>query len=250
MPLKYVKPTEILSFSAEELSGGARLLDLSLIRMVVGASPSYGEVVKYVKEAWKDIGVSRIHQLRKGIYLFDSGSEDDKAKVLEGRWAIYNRFSLLLKPWTLGANINQCFDRIPVWIQLPGLNLDLWSYSNLSKVASYVGIPITTDACTAVKNRMAYARVLVEVPLEAKLPDKIPMTCFEWNVYHQQVVYEWRPTRCGNCDWMGHDVSNCRRNKWEVEISEPKQVGEEQSNGSFGNIEKPEIAGESLEHAK
>lgn len=82
--------------------------------MVVCASPGYGEVSKYVKSAWKDAEVVRIRQLRKEIYLFDFQCEDDRAKFLEGRWAIYNRFHLLLKPWTMGSNINQCFDKISI----------------------------------------------------------------------------------------------------------------------------------------
>lgn len=77
--------------------------------MIVGASSSYEEVTQFVKSTWKDIGLSRIHQLLKGIYLFDFHSEEDKAKVLDGRWAIYGRFPLMLKPWSLGADINECF---------------------------------------------------------------------------------------------------------------------------------------------
>lgn len=213
LPLSYVKPTEVLSFSAAELKAGAKLWDSVLIGMVVGASPSYSEVAKYVKLAWKDFGLTKIHQLRKGIFLFEFHSEEDKMKVLDGRCAIYNRFPLILKPWKSGMNINKCFDKLPIWVQFPGLNLDLWATSNLSKVASYVGIPVTTDACTAVRNRLAYARVLVEVPLAGKLPDTIPMQCDGGAVYHQQVVYEWKPVRCSHCDWLGHDVSNCRRKK-------------------------------------
>lgn len=82
--LTYAKPTEILSFSAAELFEGAKLSNLSLIGMVVVASPSYAEVTKYVKSSWKDVRDVRIHQLRKGIYLFNFQCEDDRAKILEG----------------------------------------------------------------------------------------------------------------------------------------------------------------------
>lgn len=67
------------------------------------------------------------------------------------------------------------FDKVPIWIQLPNLNLDLWAPANLGKVASYVGIPVTTDAFTAARSRIDYARVLVEVPFHGKLPKEIPI---------------------------------------------------------------------------
>lgn len=259
MPLSFISPTEILQFSAAELTEGAKLWNSSLIGMVVGASPNYGEVCKYVNSAWRDIGHTRIHQLRKGIYLFDFSSEEDRAKALEGRWSIYNRFPLLLKPWTPGMEIGQCFNKIPIWVQFPGLNLDLWETRNLSKVASYIGKPITTDACTADRKRMAFARVLIEVPLDGKLPNFIPIKCCEGSVQHQQVVYEWKPVRCSNCGWLGHDLDMCRRNKGKERESQPKRnedsnkVNRDTRNPIKETIpeeKKGEVTGSNSEHSK
>lgn len=238
MRLSYVKPTEVLSFSAAELCEGASLWNSALIGMVEGASPSYIEVVKYSRNAWKDVGVARVHQLRKGIFLFDFNGEEDKAKILDGRWAVYNRFPLILKPWRSGMDINKCFDKLPIWVQFPGLNLDLWTTRNLSRVASYVGVPIISDACTAVRDRLTYARVLVEVPLNGKLPDNIPMDC-DGEKFLQQVIYEWKPVRCGHCGWLGHDAPNCRRNKGAGGTKKPEQTVESNSKGEeISDVEK------------
>lgn len=63
-------------------------------------------------------------------------------------------------------------------------------YNNLGKVASYVGKPITIDACTTIRNRLASVRVLAEVPLDGELLDTIPIQFCEGSVYHQKVAYE------------------------------------------------------------
>lgn len=159
------------------------------------------------------MGLGRVHQMSKGVYLFEFKSCEERAKVLEGHWAIYSRFPLLLKPWRAGVSIADLFDRIPIWIQLPNLNLDLWAPENLGKVASYVGVPVTTDACTAARSRIDYARVLVEVPFHGKLPKEIPIQDDEGPVYYQSVAYEWMPVTCELCGWFGHDSSKCKRRK-------------------------------------
>lgn len=53
-----------------------------------------------------------------------------------------------------------------------------------------MGKPITIDACTTIRNRLASVRVLAEVPLDGELLDTIPIQFCEGSVYHQKVAYE------------------------------------------------------------
>lgn len=64
----------------------------------------------------------------------------------------------------------------------------------------------------------------MEVPLDGEFPDTIPMQFCEGVVYHQIVAYEWKPVRCSNYGWLGHDATNCRRNKGNIAMDKPKQV--------------------------
>lgn len=52
---------------------------------------------------------------------------------------------------------------IPVWIYLPNLPLECWNAASLGKITSKVGKPIITDRLMETKERLSYARVLVEV---------------------------------------------------------------------------------------
>lgn len=157
---------------------------------------------------------------------------------MEGYWAIFSRFPLLLKPWRAGVSIAEHFDRIPIWIRLPNLKLDLWAPSNLSKVASFVGMPVTTDACTAARSRIDYARVMVEVPFHGKLPKEIPIQDEEGPVYYQSVMYEWMPMTCELCGWFGHDSSKCKRRKNEQKEEANAPVSKADENEKKKNDEE------------
>ncbi|GFP94575.1 hypothetical protein PHJA_001601900 [Phtheirospermum japonicum] len=66
------------------------------------------------------------------------------------------------------------FDRyspntITVWIKMPGLPLDCWNKKIISKTASKVGTPIVTDILTRNRERVSYARVLVEIEAATEL---------------------------------------------------------------------------------
>ncbi|GKV11183.1 hypothetical protein SLEP1_g22456 [Rubroshorea leprosula] len=66
---------------------------------------------------------------------------------------------------------------------------------SLGKLASYVGVPIATDALTAKRQRVAYARMLVEMEIKDTLPRVVPIIGPK-GVFQQPVVYEWEPVRC------------------------------------------------------
>jgi len=59
---------------------------------------------------------------------------------------------------------------LPIWIQLPELNLKYYSMSSLSKIGSLVGIPIKTNMRTNNKSMLNYARLLVNMRLDGPFP--------------------------------------------------------------------------------
>ncbi|XP_020259837.1 uncharacterized protein LOC109836363 [Asparagus officinalis] len=98
-----------------------------------------------------------------------------------------------------------------MWIQLPALKLNLWNEKGISKIASLIGRPIATDKLTANRQRLAYARVLIEVKLPSALPDQITVNGPNGKQYNQKIIYELKPRWCDHCKQVGHDIQNCRR---------------------------------------
>lgn len=132
--------------------------------------------------------------------------------MLSRNWSFYHKSQISLKAWEPDLDIDKLdFVSAPVWIQLPKLPWRYWNRKGLSKIASYVGLPISMDKLTAKRARLGFARILVEVNIKGELPKTIPITDPEGNVFEQPVVYEHLLPRCSGCGFVGHTVEQCRK---------------------------------------
>ncbi|XP_074293416.1 uncharacterized protein LOC141620447 [Silene latifolia] len=85
------------------------------------------------------------------------------------------------------------------------------------------------DDATSDKIRLSYARVMVEVPFNQKLVDKIRFLDESGHLVMVNVEYEWNPISCTSCNGIGHDMSQCRkpipkRSKVQQPKPKPKQI--------------------------
>lgn len=85
---------------------------------------------------------------------------------------------------------------LPLWTTLPNLPLYIWAEKSISKIASAVGRPITTNECTAIKLRISYARVLVEVDITKLVKTSVSIKDHSGKEWDQKVEYEWTPYYC------------------------------------------------------
>ncbi|XP_016461203.1 uncharacterized protein LOC107784572 [Nicotiana tabacum] len=100
---------------------------------------------------------------------------------------------------------------VSIWIKLPGLDFKYWNQKGLSKIGSLVGKPLMVDQNTERKIRLNFARLLVEVDMDAKLPDTILFRSEKGHVVEQKVTYDWKPTLCQYCRKHGHSEEICRK---------------------------------------
>lgn len=146
-------------------------------------------------------------------YVFRFTHEEDRTRVLEiGSVHIVSKL-FLIRPWT--PFIEQQIESIktvPIWMILRGVPLHLWNASGFSKIASLVGKPILTDAPTALKTRLAFARIYVEVDADCKYPTKLPFRLDD-KKYEVRAEYAWKPSSCFHCKTFGHLGHNCSSNK-------------------------------------
>ncbi|GLT27313.1 hypothetical protein SLA2020_023200 [Shorea laevis] len=228
--LQYVKPQDpsgAVVITEEEWNEGSKIWQNALVGYVLGIKPSFKDMANFVNNRWKEFQVPKAFILRNGVFLFDFADNDAKQAVLEKRWT-FNDHPLILKQWTPDFDPdNLDVSKIPVWIQFPDLHLSLWKPESLSKIASYLGVPIATDALTAKRQRVSFARMLVEVEVMEQLPRVVPVVGPK-GIFQQPVVFEWAPVRCGKCNNLGHEDMNCRaktRKIWVVKqsISESEQ---------------------------
>ena len=66
---------------------------------------------------------------------------------------------------------------------------------------------VKVDQVTLDKERLSYARIMVEMNIEKDLPDKICFRNEKGVMVEQQIQYEWRPTFCNKYRKFGHDTA-------------------------------------------
>ncbi|XP_020263343.1 uncharacterized protein LOC109839325 [Asparagus officinalis] len=205
-----------VSFSDEEWKEGENLWGNALIGHVIGLNVKFKSMESYVSKLWGSISIPKVSLIKQGLFLFDFHSEKSMRDILEaGPWFFGSR-PLMLKPWNIETDLDRMQDfYYPMWIQLPNLRLNLRSSTGISKVASLIGKPISTDKLTATRQRLSYARVLIEVklPLNDSLPDQLTIKGPDGSSYVQPVIYEYKPKWCTICCKIGHDNEQCRRIK-------------------------------------
>lgn len=94
-------------------------------------------------------------------------------------------------------------------MQFPNLHFSLWNSISIGKIASYLGKPLATDKLTANRDRLEYARVLVEMEISETLMESVPLVTKRGSI-HLPVEYEWKPLKCINCNGLGHAIKTCR----------------------------------------
>lgn len=66
------------------------------------------------------------------------------------------------------------------------------------------------DNQTAIKGKISYPRLLVEVKTKGELIEQIKFKGPENEMIVQEVVYEWIPRQCCRCEKWGHRTEDCR----------------------------------------
>ncbi|KAG5007157.1 hypothetical protein JHK85_025699 [Glycine max] len=132
-----------------------------------------------------------------GWLVFKFESEDDLNQVLSaGPYFIFQR-PLLLKVMPAFFDFgNEELSKIPVWVKLRNLPLELWNPQALGKILSKIGSPIRSNHFTSSKGSISFAKALVEVDASLELIDEIE--------------YKNRPSFCTHCKMIGHRLTNCK----------------------------------------
>ena len=64
-------------------------------------------------------------------------------------------------------------EKLPIWIQLSNIPLELFMQKRLSYIASAVGTSLYMDQITASQQRLAFAKICVEIEASMEIPKSI-----------------------------------------------------------------------------
>ena len=91
---------------------------------------------------------------------------------------------------------------VPVWVRLPNLPMHYWNPKSLQAIGNALGKYI--DMANS-KDQFVYARICVEVDLEARLQEALNLMLGNWS-HFQKLDYEQLPFKCRGCHEYGHFI--------------------------------------------
>ncbi|XP_038993949.1 uncharacterized protein LOC120117817 [Hibiscus syriacus] len=185
----------------------------SLVGQFLGPPPNFISMQRIVEAMWKNASNGspvRISKAGNNLFLFSFSSNAARDWVLEhGPWHIYNK-PLILRNWE--PNLKKLsFDltKIPVWVHLFNVPLELYSRAGLS----YMLVPLESHSPWTLL--LQKKQVLVEIP--------------------------WLPPSCRSCKMFGHTEKGCKVHKQTAQ--QPTQVWKRKETIPNANDSEPLIGG-------
>lgn len=222
-----------------------------LIMLAVGKELSMNSVKKFMIRNWNFVALPNIYYHNDGYFIIRFKTEADRDEVLaNGPYSIFSA-PIIINKWSVGFSMKEDLLRtLPLWVTFPGLPVHLWGQKSLSRIASTIGIPVTTDECTAEKLRISYARVLIEVHITQEKRKSVTIEDIDGTVIYQPVEYEWLPKFCEKCQKIGHlcEEKVLKRNEKSKAVWIPKiKQNIEPASEVTGDNKKEEVSEELLE---
>jgi len=140
---------QVIRFSKEVVQEGAKTNSLVLVAHFVGISMPFFVVNDNLNRLWKKYGLVNVASNYQGYYLLKFNNEKGMEYVLEnGPWMI-NRVPLFVKKWEVGYYLGKPeLKKLPLWVNLYGVPLEVWNVQGLSELASGIGVPLALDRAT------------------------------------------------------------------------------------------------------
>ncbi|CAI9089973.1 OLC1v1024631C1 [Oldenlandia corymbosa var. corymbosa] len=234
--LEFIEPTKkhdrvIARIQKDEIQVALEYWKTSIICYMLGANPPFFVVSGYLCRIWGKLGIDKILLMDNGVYIARFKSMAAKEEVLRSNIYHFDHHPLIVKDWSVEEGFKlEDVKMVPVWVQFSKLQLRYWTAKTLSRIPSVLGKPLELDELTATRNRAAFARILVEMPIRDHMPDAVWFEDENGILQEQKIKYEWLPVKCGNCAGYGHEIAACRKpvqKTWKERNSpSPKQLEE------------------------
>uniref|UniRef100_A0A803Q962 CCHC-type domain-containing protein n=1 Tax=Cannabis sativa TaxID=3483 RepID=A0A803Q962_CANSA len=192
-------------------------LQPSVVYYVIGANPPISILEGFVRRIWKD-EVVKVGLLAKGIFIIRFQSLEQRDIVLQQGYVFFDRKPMVMKPWNpIDDFTKEEVTNVPTWVQLKGLVIKYWGEASLFKIAGQL-VPLQIDNLTKNRDRLQYPRILIQVSLAQKIPEKNSFIDEFDHEVDLDVKYEWLPLVCYNCSGIGHRTSDCRKKEEKKEV--------------------------------
>ena len=175
--LSYFTPSVISGAKCAKITGEDVAPEIaywktSILCSVLGANPPLDVMEGYLRRVWNSQDIDKISMVKHGLFLVRFHTTEAQQAVVQRGVFFFDRKPLLVKPWNPELELyTEQLTSLPIWVQLHELDLKYWGMDSLGKIGSILGIPIKTDRYTMEKRLLRYARLLIDIPLDAPFHD-------------------------------------------------------------------------------
>ncbi|KAF3787887.1 hypothetical protein EJ110_NYTH09643 [Nymphaea thermarum] len=170
----------------------------------------YRYVFQALRQLWININCPKFSVIGNGRFLVRVSSEEELREVLCKKWVVGGRF-LITSRWKPGTELRLNEEEsIPLWIRFPQLPILFWNSYSFKAIAQGMGASfIRADECTMHRDKLSFARVCIDVPLNFKPVPKITIEVRGKKI-SQDVLYESRVRYCSVCGTTSHYEVACK----------------------------------------
>ncbi|XP_074266168.1 uncharacterized protein LOC141588632 [Silene latifolia] len=187
---------DLLQLTEEDVQFELDYWQQAVVGFVVGANPPWKILEGFLKRIWNKYVIDKISFLTNGVFLARFQTEEMKQAFLGSSHFLFDNKPLIFKPWQPDVELTkEDVKSVPAWIRLQNLPLKFWGKS-LPKLAGLVGKYIKSDELTALKTRLRFARVMVELNLGQSFPKHIKFRDEKQQLITIDIAYEWKPSLC------------------------------------------------------
>ncbi|XP_026420110.1 uncharacterized protein LOC113316099 [Papaver somniferum] len=191
---------------------GCAIWNHSLIGRLHLKAKSFDVVTKSLEDQW-NLGPGKVKftPMNKGFFIIKFSSEEDKVKIRDGKTWKINQQELRLQDWFPWFDPDkESSSHATVWVNFPGLYVELWTEKILLSLGKNLGNPIMVDKKTLNRDYGCYATVLVDIDFVKTVPDSIHVTV-GGRSFEQFVELQKIPKFFSHCKIFGHVESDCRQ---------------------------------------
>ncbi|XVE94844.1 hypothetical protein REPUB_Repub02eG0044600 [Reevesia pubescens] len=97
---------------------------------------------------------------------------------------------------------------MPIWFHLGRVPLELFTQIGISYISSALGRPLYMDKVTTYQERLAYAKVCVEINVDTVIPRFVDVRLRDGFITLVKVEVLWLPTKCMHCRTFSHSEND------------------------------------------
>ncbi|CAL1378577.1 unnamed protein product [Linum trigynum] len=159
---------------------------------------------RWVNKLWGRDGLVRVSLLYDNMLLIQLPNQKVCEWILEnGPWFWFNNL-LYLRPWVPGISFEDLGRKaLAIWMNLANVPLEYNDFQGLSRIASWIGVPLGMDHTTRMGDRHGFAKVLVELTVEIEYPDHVLLWPDDDSSIRIGITYYNLPPICHVCHLFG-----------------------------------------------